>query len=198
MPSITEEKALLRRRVREQLKTLDPAALRAGDDALFARFLALPQLEEARTVFAFWGIPGREPETARLIPKLLERGKRVCLPRMLPGRQMELRLYDPGRPMAAAAFGILEPGEDCPLVDRGEVDLILVPAVCYDRRGFRLGFGGGYYDRWLAGSAALRVGLCRQAILQDTVPVEAHDTRVDVLITEGEGLSFPWAAEGGA
>ena len=61
MPSITEEKALLRRRVREQLKTLDPAALRAGDDALFARFLALPQLEEARTVFAFWGIPGREP-----------------------------------------------------------------------------------------------------------------------------------------
>ena len=198
MPSITEEKALLRRRVREQLKTLDPAALRAGDDALFARFLALPQLEEARTVFVFWGIPGREPETARLIPRLLERGKRVGLPRMLPGRQMELRLYDPGRPMVPAAFGILEPGEDCPLVDRGEADLILVPAVCYDRRGYRLGFGGGYYDRWLAGSAALRVGLCREAVLQDAVPIEAHDTRVDILLTEEESLSLPRTAEGGA
>ena len=196
MPSITEEKALLRRRVREQLRAMDPAALRASDDALFARFLALPQLEEAKTVFAFWGIPGREPETGRLVPALLERGKRVCLPRMLPGRQMELRLYDPARPMVPAAFGILEPGEDCPLADRGEVDLILVPAVCYDRRGYRLGFGGGYYDRWMEGFSGIRAGLCRERVLRERIPVEAHDCRVDLLLTEWESLSFPGRENG--
>ena len=169
-----------------------------GDDALFSRFLALPQLEGAGTIFAFWGIPGREPETARLIPALLERGKRVCLPRMLPGRRMETRLYDPERPMTQAAFGIREPDPGCPLVEREEIDLILVPAVCYDRQGYRLGFGGGYYDRWLTDSTAFRVGMCRTAVLQDHVPVEAHDTRVDVLLTERESLSFPAERKGGA
>ena len=191
MPSITDEKAQLRRQVRERLAGLTPEELRMGDDALFSRFLALPQLEGAETVFAFWGIPGREPETARLIPALLERGKRVCLPRMLPGRRMETRLYDPERPMTQAAFGIREPDPGCPLVEREEIDLILVPAVCYDRQGYRLGFGGGYYDRWLTDSTAFRVGMCRTAVLQDHVPVEAHDTRVDVLLTERESLSFP-------
>lgn len=191
MGSVTEEKKALRRRVREVLSALTPEELARSDDALFARFLSLPQVEQARTVFAFWGIPGREPDTPRLISALLERGKRVCLPRMLPGHQMEVRLYDPDRPLVPASFGISEPGTDCPLVEREEIDLALVPAVCYDRRGSRLGFGGGYYDRWLAGFSGIRVGLCRGAVLQDRVPTEAFDARVHHLLTEGEGLSFP-------
>ena len=65
-----------------------------------------------------------------------------------------------------------------------------MPAVCYDRRGYRLGFGGGYYDRWLAGFSGFRVGLCRGLVLQDRVPTEAHDSRVDLLITEQESLSL--------
>ena len=75
-------------------------------------------------------------------------------------------------------------------MDKGEIDLALVPAVCYDRRGYRLGFGGGYYDRWLADFAGFRVGLCRAAVLQERVPTEAHDSRVDLLLTEEESLSF--------
>ena len=67
---------------------------------------------------------------------------------------------------------------------------MLVPAVCYDRRGYRLGFGGGYYDRWLADFSGVRVGLCRGAVLQDRVPTEAHDARVDILLTEEESLSL--------
>ena len=100
--------------------------------------------------------------------------------------------------MTQAAFGIREPDPGCPLVEREEIDLILVPAVCYDRQGYRLGFGGGYYDRWLTDSTAFRVGMCRTAVLQDHVPVEAHDTRVDVLLTERESLSFPAERKGGA
>lgn len=191
MPSaITEEKKALRRQVRQQLDALSPEELRRGDDAMFARFLALPQVERAKTIFAFWGIPGKEPETARLIQTLLDQGKRVGLPRMLPQHQMEIRQYLPDRPMKAVAFGILEPDESCPLLAREEIDLILVPAVCYDRAGYRLGFGGGYYDRWLEGFAGDRVGLCREAVLQDRVPTEAHDSRVDVLLTEAACLSF--------
>ena len=166
--TVAEDKAALRRQVRLTLEGLSPEAVRRGDDALFA----------------VWGILGREPDTGRLIRALTARGKRVGLPRMLPGRQMEVRLYEPDRPLVPASFGILEPPADAPLLARPDIDLALVPAVCYDRRGFRLGFGGGYYDRWLSGFSGFTVGLCRDCVLQDRVPTEDHDCRVDLLLTE--------------
>lgn len=187
--TIAEDKAALRRQVRLTLECLSPEAVRRGDDALFAAFSALPQVEAASTLFAFWGIPGREPDTGRLIRALTARGKRVGLPRMLPGRQMEVRLYEPDRPLVPASFGILEPLADAPLLARPDIDLALVPAVCYDRSGFRLGFGGGYYDRWLSGFSGFTVGLCRDCVLQDRVPTEDHDCRVDLLLTETRRFS---------
>ena len=188
--TIDSEKKELRRRVRSQLAALTREELSQSDGALFARFLALPQVEEAKTIFAFWGIPGKEPDTAQLIRELLRRGKTVGLPRMLPDHRMEVRRYDPDRPLVSVSFGISEPGEDCPLIAREAINLVLVPAVCYDRRGYRLGFGGGYYDRWLAGFSGVTVGLCRETVLQETVPTEAHDAWVDLLLTEKECLSF--------
>jgi len=188
--TIDFEKKELRRRVREELSALSRSELVRSDDALFARFLALPQVEEAKTIFAFWGIPGKEPDTSRLIGELVRRGKTVGLPRMLPGHRMEVRRFDPDRPLVKVSFGISEPGEDCPLLDREGIDLVLVPAVCYDGCGYRLGFGGGYYDRWLENFSGVKVGLCRGAVLREAVPIEAHDARVDLLLTEEESLSF--------
>ena len=188
--TIDLEKKQLRRRVREQLSALSQEELRLSDGALFARFLALPQVEAAKTIFAFWGVPGREPETSRLIGELVRRGKIAGLPRMLPEHRMEVRRFDPDKPLVKAAFGISEPGEDCPLIAREDIDLVLVPAVCYDRLGCRLGFGGGYYDRWLENFSGVKVGLCREAVLRDRVPTEAHDAKVDILLTEGESLSL--------
>lgn len=187
--AIDFEKKELRRRVREELSALSRSELVRGDGALFARFLALPQVEAAKTIFAFWGIPGKEPDTSRLIGELIRRGKTVGLPRMLPEHRMEVRRYDPDRPLVKASFGISEPGEDCPLIRREDIDLALVPAVCYDRRGFRLGFGGGYYDRWLENFSGATVGLCREAVLRDRVPTGVHDAKVDILLTERESLS---------
>lgn len=191
MPSTIElEKKQLRGDVRRQLAAMDPQELVRGDTALFEAFLALPQVKAAKTIFAFWGIEGKEPDTKRLIARLVEEGKVIGLPRMLPEHRMEVRRYDPQKPLVPVGFGISEPGEDCPLLQKEDIDLILVPAVCYDRQGYRLGFGGGYYDRWLKDFTGFRVGLCRQAVLQDRVPTEPHDSRVDLLITENEAFSF--------
>lgn len=190
MSTMAETKKALRQQVRKELSALSSEALRSSDHALFERFLALPQVEKAKTIFGFWGIAGKEPDTSILIKELVSRGKTICLPRMLPGHLMELPRYVPERPMIDAGFGIWEPDPDSPLVDKDQVDLVLVPAVCYDRRGYRLGFGGGYYDRWLEHYRGDTVGLCRDAVLQDEVPIEAHDSRVDVLLTESRSLSF--------
>lgn len=166
------------------MTALTPQERRKSDQALFDRFLSLPQVQAADTLFLFWGIPGREPETEYLVRELTRQGKRVGLPRMLPGHRMEVRQFDPSTPMRKVSFGIWEPPEGAVLLTREEIDLALIPAVCYDGRGYRLGFGGGYYDRWLAGFAGRTAGLCRDALLQRQIPVEAHDARVELVLTE--------------
>ena len=187
---VTAEKAALRRRILAQLAGLSPAERERSDAMLFERFLQLPQVQNSRRLLLFLGVPGREPDTARLLPRLLASGYQFALPRMLPEHGMEFRRYDPDRPLVQARFGIREPGEDCPLVPKDWGEVILVPGAAFDREGCRLGFGGGYYDRWLPGFPGFRVGLCREAALQDRLPREPHDCRVDRVLTEKEEAGF--------
>lgn len=190
--TIAEAKKLLRTRLRQSAAALTQEERAQSDRALFERFLALPQVRQAETLFLFWGVPSREPQTEQLVWELTRQGKRVGLPRMLPGHRMEVRQFDPLVPMVKASFGLWEPGEEAALLKKKDIDLALVPAVGYDRRGYRLGFGGGYYDRWLEQFAGQTVGLCREMLLQERVPVEDHDARVEVLLTEGETI---WTAQ---
>ena len=142
MSTITAEKAALRRRVRAYLEGLSPRQRRESDDALFARFLSLPQVEAADTLLLYHGM-GAEPDTARLFPALWARGKRLCLPRCLPGHGMEARLIRPDSALVPHRLGMLEPGEDCPPVDRADIGLVLVPGLAFDRSGGRLARGAG-------------------------------------------------------
>ncbi len=181
-------KAALRRRLRAQLSQIPEAVRRQEDEALFAAFLARPEVARAHTLFLFFGV-GTEPETARLFAPLLTQGKAIGLPRMLPGRKMQVHRYDPARPLVPHPFGIPEPEADAPILSPGEIDLVLVPGLCYDRRGYRLGMGGGYYDRWLAEYRGITIGLCRQQLLCHRLEVLPHDRPVDLVITSKECLS---------
>ena len=198
-PTITAEKAALRRWARDTQKGLSPARRRESDGALFARFLALPQVAAADTLLLYHGM-GAEPDTARLLPTLWAMGKRVCLPRCLPGHALEARLVGPDSVLLPHPLGMLEPGADCPLVERDELDLILVPGLAFTRSGGRLGQGGGYYDRFLAEFFGFTAALCREGLLLEHIPREEHDRRVDLVITEGGlyGPSAPDTAESGA
>lgn len=178
--SVTEEKKALRARVRDRAAEIPEPLRKAQDKALFKAFLGLEAVKAAGTVLVFWGV-GTEPETAELIGALLASGKRVALPRCLPGGGMEARLYRGGR-LVRGPHGIPEPGEDCPPAEREEVDVVLVPALCYDRRGFRLGHGGGYYDRWLSGYGGTTVGMCYKELLREELPRQAHDLPVKILL----------------
>ncbi len=184
--SITEQKAALRDKIRRERAAIAPEVRKAQDKALFKAFLMQDCVKKAATVQVYWGV-GDEGETTDLISALLAMGKRVALPRCLPGRGMEARLYRGGR-LTRSSFGIPEPGEDCPLVSRENLDVILVPALCYDRKGFRLGQGGGYYDRYLQGYEGTAVGLCYRELLQEQLPREEHDLPVGLVLhvsTEG-------------
>ncbi len=156
---------------------------RRSDDALFARFLALPQVESAGTILLYLGM-GAEPDTARLLSALWARGKTVALPRILPERGMEGRIVTEGERLIRHPYGMLEPGEDCPVLPREKIDLILAPGLAFDRRCYRLGQGGGYYDRYLSGFTGLTVALCRGEFLLERLSTETHDRPVDLVLTE--------------
>ena len=83
-------------------------------------------------------------------------------------------------------YGILEPDDNCPVVPPQELDLCIVPCLAADEAGNRLGYGGGYYDRYLPQTSAARMLLCAQARLFRKIPIGEHDASCDILITESQ------------
>ncbi len=146
-------------------------------------FLARPEVKEVNTVLLFYGV-GKEPDTTGLIEALWQQGKTVLLPRCLPKRGMEGRQIVSGAKLVYSAYGIPEPDEECPVVERDRIDLILVPNLCCDKQGYRLGHGGGYYDRYLAGYSGMTVALCPDAWLQEQLPRDEYDLPVRLVLTE--------------
>ena len=133
---------------------------------------------------------GQEIETKGLIQTLLDQGKTVCLPKCLADHQMEARVITSLDDLAPDAYGIPAPGDHCPALEREKMDLILVPGLCFDSRGNRLGQGGGYYDRYLEDYEGVTIGLCREDFFQVNLPREPLDAWVRIVLTE-EGQVWP-------
>ena len=169
----------LKERLRRQAATLP----KVDAPHLLRQFLDLPQVQDAGTVMVFYGV-GREPDTTALIDALLEQGKRVVLPLCQPQRKMEGRQITSQDQLSPNHYGIPEPEETCPLVPREEIDVILVPNVMCDRAGYRLGQGGGYYDRWLVGYEGFTVCICPRERMQESLPHADYDVPVKLVLTE--------------
>ena len=146
--------------------------------------LSLPEVGAAGTVMAFWSF-GSEVETSALIERLHEAGKRVVLPRIAEG-EIAAVAYAPGDPVTATSFGSMEPaGAD--VVTAEDVDVVIVPGVAFDRRGGRVGYGGGFYDRLFSRAPAVpAVAVAFAVQLVDEVPQGRGDRRVDAIVTEDE------------
>lgn len=168
---------------KEELRRHAAGLPQEGAEALFERFLALPEVEAADTVMVFYGT-GREPDTLPLIRALLEKGKRVALPVVLPRRGMEARQVLDVDQLVPNRFGIPEPDQSCPVIGKREIAVALIPHLMCDREGYRLGWGGGYYDRWLADFTGLTVSVCRPNRLMGHMPREEFDVPVKLVLTE--------------
>jgi 5-formyltetrahydrofolate cyclo-ligase len=156
------------------------AALRIAD-----RALALPQLEDVTPVGGYWPIRS-EVDPRPLMEALIARGQDVALSQILHPH-LSWRLWQPGDVLIKGGFGVREPGPDAPEVFP---KALLVPLVAFDRRGGRIGYGKGHFDRAIAALEAqhpvLTIGLAYAVQEIDEVPVEPHDRLLDVIITEAE------------
>lgn len=186
---VAQVKKILRQQMRAVLEELGEEERAQSDRALREQFLRDPKVAQANTLLLYCGV-GTEVDTKPLIQALLDQGKRVCLPRCLPEYQMEARAVTALEDLVPDKYGIPAPGEHCPVVPREEIDLVLVPGLCFDSRGNRLGQGGGYYDRYLEDYDGMSIGLCREDFFQVNLPREPLDVWVRCVLTE-EGQVWP-------
>lgn len=166
-----------------------PAVERSAASAAIVRTLeAMPAYAGARVVMLYVSF-GSEVETGSLIAAALAAGKKVAVPKVLKreGALVPSALQDPAKDLVAGAYGILEPkAETLRPVRPTSLDLIVVPGVAFDLQGHRIGYGGGYYDRFLptVAATAVTVALAFESQLFPLLPAEPYDRRVDHVVTE--------------
>jgi len=183
--------------LREAMLTRRKALPRADITALSARILErireLPAWADADAVLAYMPVKG-EVDVRPLLDELWARGSKVLLPRCRPGEDGAMDLACPASAgdIRPGAFGIPEPDPDaCPAEAGARPDLILAPGVAFDHRGFRLGYGGGYYDRLLAGPGMAEALVAAPAYgfqVVDALPDDPWDKPVHCVITEDETI----------
>jgi 5-formyltetrahydrofolate cyclo-ligase len=168
------QKAALRRRMKLVCELIDDRMLRSVQ--LWAALAELPEYRSAGTVMAFAAMP-TEPDTDGLFARLERDGKVLVLPRIV-GQAIEPALVGDGT--VGGVWGILEPQGS--VVAPDTIDLVIVPGVAFTVGGARLGHGKAYYDRFLPGMRAAKVGACFDEQLVDDLPMEAHDVWLDHVV----------------
>jgi 5-formyltetrahydrofolate cyclo-ligase len=180
---IKERKARVRTTVVEALNhlTIEQRALAAANSC--TRLAATPEWINARSILGFAPMSG-EINIWPLMLDAMVRGVQLALPRFdratrtyAPCIVSDLKDLEPGY------FGIREPGPHCVTLPTNLLDLILVPGVAFDAMGHRLGRGKGYYDRLLATWPGVTCGVAYDEQIVDEVPVEAHDVKLDCILT---------------
>ncbi|MCW5206265.1 5-formyltetrahydrofolate cyclo-ligase [Desulfobulbus sp. F5] len=169
---------------------LDPALRCENSRRIFAQLTEHRLLTAAQHLFMYVHFRS-EVETLPLIEHFLAVGKKVSVPLTLrkESQLLAVRITDPVSQLKPGCFGILEPTQEQKkqaVIDPATIDIALVPGSVFDRYGGRLGYGGGFYDRFLAQNApqAYKIGLAYELQLVKEVPTEAHDQRMDMIITE--------------
>ena len=176
-------KQALRNQMRMVRGALPESACEARSAEIGKRIAGLVELERAATVLAFASIRN-EVRTRPIIEEAWSTGKRVALPRV-HGDELRLHLVHAQTPLNVGAFSVPEPAADAAAIEPDEIDFALIPALALDPRGYRIGYGGGYYDRLiprLANACTCAVAYDFQLISE--VPELPFDASVDVVVTD--------------
>ncbi|NJN03822.1 MAG: 5-formyltetrahydrofolate cyclo-ligase [Leptolyngbyaceae cyanobacterium SL_1_1] len=181
--SIQQKKAVLRQQLLKARQAIPPQVWRQKSDRICNHLKALPLFTEARTVLAYCSFR-QEPD----LSPLLQMQRPWGLPRCVDNAIIWHRWYPQGAlPLRPGAYGILEPDPDAPRVEPDTVDLILVPAVACDVKGYRLGYGGGYYDRLMSQPVWMgkpTLGIVFEYARLPKIPKSPWDRQLDGICTE--------------
>ncbi|MBT2677501.1 5-formyltetrahydrofolate cyclo-ligase [Bacillus sp. ISL-35] len=183
-----DAKKILRKSIKEKLSELN---LPEYEDQSYQIAQQLYRSDEwiSATTIAITVSKAPEVDTFQIIRKGWEQGKRIVVPKCEPkSRGLDFRELKRFSQLETVFYGLLEPiVSETDSVGRGEIDLVVVPGLAFSHSGYRLGFGGGYYDRFLADFQGMTVSLAFKDQLVGEIPVESHDIPVQKII-HGEGV----------
>ena len=178
-------KSELRKQVLHEMKALSQEQKQAIDQALTERLLQHPFYQEAKVIATYLSFP-HEFQTQELIEQALKDGKKVLIPKTYPKGRMDFVVYDPQQ-LVKTSFGLLEPQGDLEVVDASQIDLIHVPGLAFTTDGYRIGYGGGYYDRYLKYFPGHTLSTIYPCQIQDFSP-ENHDIPVEEVLIDERNL----------
>lgn len=186
-PTPAESKDAIRREAFARRDALERDWRKGAARAIAERALALSELKDRQPIGGYWPIRS-EVDPRPLMRGLLRRGQDVALSQILHPH-LSWRLWRPGDVLVKGGFGVREPGPDAP---ECFPTALLVPLAAFDRSGGRVGYGKGHFDRAIAELSkmhpVLTVGLAFGAQEIERAPVEDHDRRLDIIVTEAEAI----------
>lgn len=185
---IRNKKEEIRKEISKRLCEQDPLSRERKSKVIREKLLALKEFQGSKTVMTYVSLP-TEVDTWSLNKVALEQGKRVAVPYIEPNRKViaaaELTTL---RNLKKGPFGIYQPEESCvSIISLKEIDLIVVPAIAYDKQNMRLGRGKGFYDRFLSAedlSLTVKIGLAFSFQIVEHLPITSYDVSVSRIITE--------------
>lgn len=191
MDTVALEKQRLREERLAARETLSEQERARLDDFITQKLLATPEYAEAATVLTYVSVSS-EVSTRMFIERALRDGKTVAVPRCLPGHRLEFVAITSLDQLVLAPFSLLEPARDLSALTEGQMNdsICIVPALLVDTKGYRLGYGAGFYDRFLSTYSGKKICLAYQQNLSKTMlPHTEFDVPVDMVITESGMLT---------
>jgi 5-formyltetrahydrofolate cyclo-ligase len=179
---VNRHKQTLRRQFLQQRQALAPEVWHMQSDRICCHLANCPQFIEARTILAYQSCR-QEPNLDLLF---VDTDRQWGLPRCV-GKDLSWHRWQPSEPLVTGEYGIFEPSEELPVLAASDVDLILVPAVAIDFNSYRLGYGGGYYDRLRADPDWRKIptiGIVFDFAYIESLPIEPWDLPLDAVCTE--------------
>lgn len=178
-----EQKKAIRKEIKREIEALNPDYCIQADSKIQEQVIHFSEYQNAGTIFCFVGTD-TEIDTAPILNHALQRGKRLGVPKCIGKGIMEVYEIHSLNDLVSGSYGIQEPKEGLPVIMPEEIDVALVPCLSCNVRGWRLGYGGGFYDRYLVRTKARRAVLCRSSLMREDIPTEQYDLKMDYVITE--------------
>ena len=178
--TLNPEKAALRKHLLEKRDSTSFDLMEIHSEKILSKLMKTKVISEAKSIACYYSI-GSEVQTIELITRLLDEKKSVSLPR-ISSNTMSFRTIDDLSKLDKGEFDIPEPKDNAPIQEKH--DVILVPCVGLDGEGNRIGYGQGFYDKYLEGNDSIKIALSYSKQIVKSVPVTDEDIRMDWIITE--------------
>ena len=180
---MTDNKRKIREEMKRRLSSLSTIEHTRLSREIAQKVFALNEWKQAETIGITVAVHP-EPETKFIIEQAWIKGKRVAVPKCIPSsKKLDFRYITSFSELETVYFGLQEPVTTTEHATKEDISLLIVPGLAFTRKGYRLGFGGGYYDRFLSDYKGKLLSLAFELQLMEYLPIECHDIPVSKIIT---------------